>query len=230
MTKAERSRKMRWRKPALADLNYWAIDDKLTEICNECGDIRWTVQDDDMLINALDGNEEEAFEFKMLFSDLESEAYELSEQLSETFRFEEDKEQKFDDCTVALIGNRFRVLGYDTVEEDYFSLTSYEGELAASSAGKRMMRLTKKEMLSDIGQCLGIILSFHNVEMKYEYLKATFDILRDKNVSIIQIIKDINTTYESANEVKFHEWESSTKEFDKLIATLSEMNDKLWIE
>lgn len=230
MTKAERSRKMRWRKPALADLNYWAIDDKLTEICSECGDIRWTVQDDDMLINALDGNEEEAFEFKMLFSDLESEAYELSEQLSETFRFEEDKEQKFNDCTVALIGNRFRVLGYDTVEEDYFSLTSYEEELAASSAGKRMMRLTKKEMLSDIGQCLGIILSFHNVEMKYEYLKATFDILRDKNVSIIQIIKDINTTYESANEVEFHEWESSTKEFDKLIATLSEMNDKLWIE
>ena len=92
------------------------------------------------------------------------------------------------------------------------------------------MRLTKKEMLSDIGQCLGIILSFHNVEMKYEYLKATFDILRDKNVSITQIIKDINATYESANEVKFHEWESSTMKFDKLIATLSEMNDKLWIE
>ncbi|MBR3421517.1 MAG: hypothetical protein IKG98_05585 [Ruminococcus sp.] len=229
-TKAERSRAMRWKKPALADLSLWAIDDRLTDIRDECCDIRWAIQDDDMLINALDGNEEEAFEFKMLFTDLENEAEQLCSRLDELFQYDDDREARFDDCTVALLGDRFKVVGYDTVEEDYFSLTSYCQELAVTEAGKRIMRLTKKELLSEIGQCLGIVLSFHNVEIKYEYLKATFDILRDQNVSIIQTIRDINEAYERANEVKFREWEPKTIEFDRLIALLSEQTDKLWLE
>lgn len=229
-TKAERSRNMRWKKPALADLNLWTIDSKLTDIRDECSEIRWTAQDDEMLINALDGNEEEAYEFKMLFTDLESESEQLCSCLDELFRYDDDRERRFNDCTVALIGDRFNVIGYDSVEEDYFSLTSYSQELAFTEAGKRFMRLTKKEMLSDIGQCLGIILAFHNIEMKYEYLRATFDILRDKNVSVIQTMKDINEAYERANEVQFREWEPKTIEFDRLIALLSEQTDKLWLE
>ena len=221
---------MRWKKSALADLNLWAIDSKLTDIRDECCEIHWTAQDDEMLINALDGDEEEAYEFKMLFTDLESEAEQLCYQLDELFRYEDDRESRFNDCTVALIGNRFNIVGYDSVEEDYVSLTSYMQELAFTEAGKRIMRLTKKEMLSDIGQCLGIILAFHNIEMKYEYLRATFDILRDKNVSVIQTVKDINEAYERANEVKFREWEPKTIEFDRLIANLSEQTDKLWLE
>lgn len=65
-----------------------------------------------------------------------------------------------DDCTVALIGNRYNTLGYDSEEEDYFSLTGYEQELAQTEAGKRLMRMTKAEMISTIGQCFGITLAF----------------------------------------------------------------------
>ena len=68
MTKAEISRNLRWKRPALEELSYQSIIDKLYEIAEACDEIRWEYSDDDELIDALDGNEDEAFEFKMLFS------------------------------------------------------------------------------------------------------------------------------------------------------------------
>ena len=53
-------------------------------------------------------------------------------------------------------------------EEDYFSLTSYESGLAASEAGKRIMRMAKAEMITTIGQCMGVVISFLNVQQKGE--------------------------------------------------------------
>ena len=87
-----------------------------------------------------------------------------------------------------------------------------------------MMRLKKADMLSQIGRTLGIILSFQNIELKYEYLKATIDIFKDENVSILQQIKDIESAYELANEKEF--FGTETKKFDKLI---SDLPDRVWI-
>lgn len=223
-TKADRSRNMRWKKPAISELSYWEITEKLDYITDECYEIHWYSDDDDALINALDGDEEEAFEFKMLISSLESEAYELDEQFREFARYDDDAEKRFNDLSVALIGNRFRQIGYDDYEEDYYSLSSYESGLAYTDAGKRVMRLTKAEMLSTIGQVLGMILAFKNVELKYEYLKATIDILRDQNNSVIQQIKAIEKSYEAANEEHF--FGVATNSFEKLI---NELPNQIWI-
>lgn len=223
-TKAERSRNLRWKKPAIAELSYWEIVNKLDDITNECYEIHWYSDDDDALVNALDGDEEEAFEFRMLITALEGEAYELDEQFRDFARYGDDGEKRFNDCSVALIGNRFRQIGYDDIEEDYFSLSSYDSGLAQTDAGKRVMRLTKAEMLSTIGQVLGMILAFKNIELKYEYLKATIDILRDQNNSVIQQIKEIEAAYEAANEEGFYG--DAAKSFDKLIY---ELPDQMWI-
>lgn len=223
-TKAERSRNLRWKKAAIAELSYWEITEKLDYITNECYEIHWYSEDEDALINALDGDEEEAFEFKMLISSLEGEAYELDEQFREFARYDDDAEKKFNDCSVALIGDRFRQIGYDDIEEDYYSLSSYQAGLAHTDAGKRVMRLTKAEMLSTIGQVLGMILAFKNIELKYEYLKATIDILRDQNNSVVQQIKAIEAAYEAANEKGFYG--DAAKSFDNLI---NELPDQMWI-
>jgi hypothetical protein len=234
MTKAEHSQNLRWRKPALAGLNYWEMSDKLDEIQEACGDIHWAYDDDETLINAFDGDEEEAYEFKMAFGSLESEAYQLSATLLDTFKsyrddeeIDGDIEKAFNDCSVALLGNRFNAVGYDGFQEDYFNLTSYEQRLAFTESGKRIMRKTKAEMLSLIGQTMGIILSFQNVELKYEYLKATIDIFRDNNMSVLQQIKYIEKAYKLAEEDDFNDWHESTKEFDRLV---SELPEKVWVE
>ena len=221
MTKAEHSRQLRYRKAALAELGYEQIRDRLYEISDECANIRWIMDSDiDTLTNALDCDEEESFEFRMMFSELSAECEQLWSAIDEY------EEQHFDDCAVALIGNRFDAVGYDDFQEDYYSLTSYESELAVSESGKRIMRMTKPEMLQEIGRTLGIILSFQNVQYKYEYLKATMDILNGENASFLQTIKDIEAAYEKANEDGFHEWERSVSELDRLI---SDLPDKTWI-
>ena len=133
----------------------------------------------------------------------------------------------FDDCIVALIGNRYTIIGFDTYEEDYFSLTAYEQELAYSEAGKRLMRNTKAEMISVIGQCLGILIAFLDVRHSYDYLQSTFDILRDENTSLLQIIKEVDRSYEKAAEVGFYSWKKEVQNFDRLLENLPE---RAWIE
>ena len=122
----------------------------------------------------------------------------------------EDFERLFNDCTVALIGNRYDVIGYDTIEEDYYGLTNYEMELATTEAGKRLMRKTKVEIISTIGQCFGILMAFLDLRQQYDYLKATFDILRDENTSMLQTIKEIDAAYKSAMEAGLYSKEMNS--------------------
>lgn len=220
MTRAERSRQLRYKKAALEELGYEYIHSRLYEISDECSEIRWLADGDiDTLTDALDGDEDEAFEFRMMFSELSAECDQLLNALN-LFG-----EQQFDDCSVALIGNRFNAVGYDGYEEDYYSLTGYESKLAQTESGKRIMRLTKTEMLQEIGRTLGIILSFQNVQYKYEYLKATMDILKGENHSFLQAVKDIETAYEKMDEDG--RYSESERSFDRLV---DELPDKTWVE
>ena len=220
MTRAERSRQLRYKKAALEELRYEYIHSRLYEISDECNEIWWVANEDiDTLTNAPDGEEEEAFEFRMMFSELSAECEQLISAMNEY------EEQHFDDCSVALIGNRFNAVGYDGYEEDYYSLTGYESKLAQTESGKRIMRLTKTEMLQEIGRTLGIILSFQNVQYKYEYLKATMDILKGENHSFLQAIKDIEAAYEKMDEDG--RYSESERKFDRLVEALP---DKTWIE
>ena len=224
MTKAERSRNLRYKRPMLASLGYEAIANELYEIQEACSDVHWFIDQDgdETLLNALDGNEDEEFEFKMAFSDLEAKAEELSNIL-----YNWDIRDEFDDCTVALIGNRYKILGYDSAEEDYYSLCSYEEELAQAEAGKRLMRHTKAELISKIGQCFGITLAFMDLRQHYDYLKATFDILRDENTSMLKIIHEIENLYEESYADDFYSRIDSTKKFNRLLNTLP---DRIWVE
>lgn len=85
-----------------------------------------------------------------------------------------------------------------------------------------MMRHTKSEMLSMVGQCLGITLAFIDLRQEYDYLKATMDIIRDQNTSILKVIKEIEKAYEAIDESYDNELT-----FDRLIKNLPE---KTWLE
>ncbi len=220
MTKYERAKNLRYKKGALSTLGWAEMQNELYEIEEACADIHWFFEGDDgdSLVAALDGDEDEAYEFKMAFAELEADC----ERVRDLFEYDYENVGNFyDDCTVALIGNRYQVLGFDTVEEDYFRMTQYEQELSTSEAGKRVMRWTKSEMISKIGQCMSIALAFIDLRQRYDYLKATMDILRDENMSILQTIKDIETEYEMATDAG--EWQS----FNKLLSCLP---DRVWLE
>ena len=229
-SKANRTRNLRYKRPALASMGWQSIWEELDAIQEACSDIHWFAdQDDETLLNALDGNDEDVWEFKLAFASLEAKANQLADALREQFSpyYSDDFERDFNDCTVALIGNRYRVIGYDADEEDYCSLTGYEQELAQTEAGKRLMRKTKAEIISTVGQCFGILIAFLDLRQSYDYLKATFDILRDENTSMLQQVKEIDAAYEEMVTADWVERPSLEKRFDRLLDALP---DRAWVE
>ena len=218
--KAERARNLRYKRPALAMLGYEFILNELYDICSECETIRYA-WDDDNILEAMDGEEEDFYEFQMMFSDLSAEADQLYDILQDS-----QIEENFDDCTVALMGNRFECIGYDTVEEDYFGLCHYESELAQTVSGKRVMQLTKKEMLSVIGQCISAMAAFWSIRERYDRLEAVFGILKDDNHSIIETVKEIEKAYNEFCNEGCYEYSNSAKQLDRLCNALP---DRAWI-
>lgn len=226
--KANRARNLRYKRGALASMGFDHIRNELDDIRENCDIIHWwSEKDEKTLLNALDGDDDDVWEFKMAFSDLEAKADRLFETVYDLARYEEDFGQTYDDCTVALIGNCYSVVGFDSYEEDYFSLGGYESELAQTEAGKRLMRKTKAEIISTVGQCLGILIAFLDLRQQYDYLKATFDILRDENTSMLQQIKAIDAAYKTMVTADWRERPSAEKKFDRLLAALPE---RVWIE
>ena len=226
--KAERARNLRYKRAALASMGFEHIRDELDEMRETCDTIHWwTDQDDETLLNALDGDDEDVWEFKMAFADLEAKADSLFETVYELYRYEDDFAQTYDDRTVALIGNRYLTIGFDSFEEDYYALTGYESDLAQTESGKRLMRKTKAEIISTVGQCLGILISFLDLRQQYDYLKATFDILRDENTSLLQQIKEIDAAYEAMVKADWVERPAAEKRFDQLLSALP---DRAWVE
>lgn len=70
-TKRIKAHNLRYKKAIAKDINLEQIQEDLSEIMEACDDVRYYFEeDDDTLINALDGNEDEAFEFKMMFANL----------------------------------------------------------------------------------------------------------------------------------------------------------------
>lgn len=230
MTKAERTRALRYKRPALASMGYEAIIEELWEIQSACDDVQYFLDTDDgSLLNALEDGDEDEEEFRIAFADLSAKAYQLDEQINEQDRYSDDFPRDFNDCTVSLIGDRYQLVGYDTVEEDYYSLCGYDNNLAVTEAGKRLMRRTKAEMLSTIGQCLGILVAFLDLRQSYDYLKATMDILRDENTSMLQTIKMISDTYDRMTdpEATYAENRKAERDFDRI---LDRLPDKAWVE
>ncbi len=68
-----KAKQLRYKKPIVKDLNLWSIREELDDIECECDEVRWYCESEDgsdSLINTLDGDEDEAYEFRMAFADL----------------------------------------------------------------------------------------------------------------------------------------------------------------
>ena len=83
--KAYKAKQLRYKKPIVRELNLDGILSELWDMINVCSDIHWYDNDEESLVNALDGDEDEAYEFKMAFSDLEAEIEQFQEDLEDEY-------------------------------------------------------------------------------------------------------------------------------------------------
>jgi len=231
MTNAEETRRkkaaaIRYKKPIVKGLNYDDIVTNLYDIQEECENVRWYFDgDDDTLINALDGDDDEAYEFKMMFGDLCAECEQMSNDLHELRWYEEIKEA-FNAWFPAINGGE--MIGWDFYESDYMPIMRcYEQEMAAKEGRKRIMRMTKEQLLDAAELSFRIVRSYLGLMSRYDQIKAAMDILRDQNTGYLQMVKRIEEIYQKADKSDFYDWGSSMKEFNKLVDC---MPQEAWLQ
>ncbi len=213
--KAYKAKQLRYKKPIARDLNIETIQSELWDMMSACEDIHWYDNDEESLVHALDGDEDEAYEFKMAFSDLEAEL--------EQFQGDLDSEYVSDYFDVLFPAVKASYaggyLGFDQYEGDYYGLEPYDYSFAEDEAAKKIMSLTKKEILEAVGQCLKIAYQYMAIRYRYDCLDAAIEILRGKNMERIRVVKGIEEQYLVAEKSS----DGFRWKYDKEVQTLDNM-------
>lgn len=226
-TKRLKAKNLRYKKPMVKDLNLDKIAEGLYDIMNECEDVRWYTDSEsgeDSLLNALDGDEDEAYEFKMAFADLCAECDRMYGDLQEEWIPE-----CFDIFFVtAGAGESFGgLLGWDSFEGDYFGIDGTDS-WAEDEAKKKLKQMTKDELIAAIRQCFKVYQAYIGLRSRYDSLKAAIDILRDKNTGVLQAVKEIEKLYEEASKEQGEtaKYSVAWKEFERYTNALPQ---EAWI-
>lgn len=225
-TKRRKAKELRYRKPIVKNVNLDFIKEDLYDIISECDNVQyWFDTDDETLINALDGDDDEAYEFKMMFGNLYSECEQMREDLNDSFTF---IPECFDLFFVAIgAGNNGGgVLGWDSFEQDYFGLEC-TNIFAEEESAKKLKQYTKDQLVQNAQQCFKIYHGYLGIRHRYDCLKASMDILKDQNTGYIEVVKQIEEVYEKANTDRFSEYEQSTRDLDRLV---NNMPDTAWLQ
>lgn len=225
-TKQYKAKNLRYKKPIVQYMNLDFIYERIDEMGTVIYDVQWFMDDEDNLVNALDGDEDEAFEFKMAFADLSAELE----------SFEEDLRNEYvPDCFDELFpaagyGQAGGWLGWDSYEQDYYGLQPYEYGWAQKEAEKRICRLTKNELLQAVGACLRVYTAYMALQYRYDCLDASLKILQEKNMDRLKLIKAIEDQYRIAEEESDHfqyRYVEAVRELDRM---LDQVPQEYWIQ
>lgn len=226
-TRRQKAKNLRYKKPIAKNLNLEKISDDLWNIQEECDDVRWYTDSEDgtdSLVNALAGDEDEAYEFKMAFGDLCAECDQMRSDLEEEW-----VPECFDIFFVAAgAGESYGgLLGYDSYEQDYFGISCSDA-WAEDEAKKKLKQMTKDELIAAVRQCFRIYQAYIGLRNRYDSLKAAIDILRNQNTGVLQAVKEIEMLYEAASKEqgRYAEYSKAWREFERYTDTLPQ---EVWI-
>lgn len=215
-TKRFKARQMRYKRPIVKNLSIDTITQDLWDIQEECEDVRWYTDSEDgtdSLINALNGDEDEAYEFKMAFADLCAECDRMMNDLDDEW-----VPECFDIFFVSIGAGEFEggLLGRDSFEQDYFGISCTDS-FAEDEAKKKLKQMTKDNLIAAARQCFKIYHAYIGLRNRYDNLKAAIDILRDQNTGYLQVVKEIEKLYEDASKDKWsrNEYSKESREWER---------------
>lgn len=225
--KIQKAKQLRYKKPIVKDLNLDIIKEDLWDMQNACEEVHWYTDSEDgedSLLNALEGDEDEAYEFKMAFADLCAECDRMIADLEEEW-----VPECFDLFFVAAGAGDYYggLLGYDSYEGDYFGLSCTDA-FAEDEAKDKLKRMTKDSLIAAVRQCLKIYQAYLGLRNRYDSLKAAIDILRNQNTGVLQAVKEIERLYDAASEYQ-DRYASYTKEWREFERYTDALPPEAWI-
>lgn len=222
-----KAKQLRYKKPIVKNLNLYSIKQDLWDILEECESVRWYTDSDDgsdSLINALAGDEDDAYEFKMAFGDLCAECEQMRMDLEEEW-----VPSCFDLFFVAIGAGESGggLLGWDSWEQDYFGISCTDA-WAEDEARKKLKQMTKDELIAAARQSFKVYHAYIGLRNRYDSLKAAIDILRDQNTGYLQAVKEIEKLYEAvtANVYAQHTYSKESQDWKRYTDTLPQ---EAWI-
>lgn len=220
-----KAKNLRYKKPIAQYMSLDFIRESVWDMQEVIADVQWFIEDEANLVNAMNGDEDDAYEFKMAFSDLAAELQQFEEDLNDEWIPE-----CFDDLFPAAGADFFGgFLGYDAYEHDYFGLSPYEYNWAEQEAEKRICRLTKKGLLEAVGACLKVYSSFVALRYRYDCLEASLKIIQEKNLEGLKMVKAIEEQYEKAEQESNHFEYRWGNEVRKLDGMLDNIPQEYWL-
>lgn len=225
-TKRLKAKNLRYKKPIAKGLNLCAMKEALWDMQEACDEVQYYMDgDDDTLINALDGDEDDAVEFKMMFAGLSAECEQMQ------YDLENEYVPEYLDIFFAAANKGGEMLGYDTYECDYYGLDSFESNWAGDEAAKKLKRLTKDELIEATRRCFRVYQSYIGLQYRYDCIKSALDILRDRNTGHLQMVEQIESLYEKVDEetngFKWTHIGGALSDFNRL---LENMPQEAWIQ
>lgn len=228
----EKARNKRYKKPLNMDFNIESILTNLFDISSECCDVQYYFEadyDSDLLCD-LFGGEDQLQEFKVMFSDLSAQCEQMNEDLRDPFLC---IPKWFDAFFAGISDDSQTMLGWDSFEQDYFGLLpGFESRVAISEARKKVERCTKEEILDGASLCFRIAVNYLSLKSRYEDLKASMDIIRERNRAELDALHKINEVYEKADKASEGFRYKSVKEIrtlDRLIDAIDPYS-QIWLQ
>lgn len=214
MKTSKQSKTPLWRKSMLKKLGLSDIKEQL-----------WEISDNGDMYGYEYGDESGYYaEYKDQFDELSAQAGMLLEALDniecEWYIDEYEAEEQWNDIAVGMLGKMYTVLGYDTEELDYYNILSYEEDLAQEEALKRLMRLTKPELIKRMQYCLKIIVLFYDIKAAHDCLTSIVESLDEKGAMLERKNDEINQIYEDLTG-------KNSETFDAIIRNIPQ---RMWVE
>lgn len=205
----EQSKKPLWKKSMLKTLNYNDVLEYLDEIQNN-GDMYGYDREENGYYQ----------EYKELFDDLAAGASNLYYALSDYDYFGNRLLDNWDDMTVALLGYSEKVLGYDAAEMDYYAMIDCAENWAVEEAEKRLMRLTKEELIKSFRQVMTTLVCFFDIKSAHDCLTSIVEELDNRGAILEKKNERINELYKDLTG-------ANAAEFDSIIENIP---PRMWVE
>lgn len=225
----EKARNKRYKKPLNQELNIDSMLSCLYDISAECSDVEYYFEADDPDLQCeLLGGEDQLREFKIMFSNLSVDCEQMLEDLRYSYL-----PDWFDTFFAGISDDSQPMLGWDAFETDYFGLDpGFESRLAIQEAKKKVVRHTKEEILDGASRCFRIAINYLSLKSRYEDLKASMDIIREKSRAELDALRQINEVYVRADDASDgfrYRWCKEVRALDKLIDAVDPYS-QIWLQ
>ena len=204
-----------WKKSCLSSLGFDNITEWLEEI-GENGDPCGYECGDEGYYN----------DYKDEFDELSAGAWAMYEQVTEDDYYGSNGDydsirDMWNDMTVGLLGDLYRVDGWNPAELDYFRLNdSLEEDLAVLEAEKRLMRMTKQQLIRNFRKVLMTLVMFFDLKAAHDCLTSIVTELDERGALPERKNEHINDLYQDLTG-------KNGELFDREIARLPQ---RMWVE